>query len=208
MRGITAVVFDLGGVLVDWNPRHLYRKLFDDAAAMEDFLSRVCTPEWHGEADRGRSMAEGIALLCRQYPDMAPLIQAYDARWPEMFNGAIEGTVAIVNELKAAGCPLYALSNFPAEKFDEFEKVFDFIDAFDGILVSGREKLVKPDPRIYRLLLDRFGLRAEETVFVDDMPVNVEAARGIGLHAIRFQSPEQLRGDLHRLGLTEDKGHE
>jgi 2-haloacid dehalogenase len=203
-REITAVVFDLGGVLVDWNPRYLYRKLFDDDAAMEDFLSRVCTPRWHGETDRGRPMAEGVRRLIADHPDMATLIEAYETRWAEMFRGTIDGTVEIVRELKTAGHPLYALTNFPADKFDEFEKDFDFLDAFNGILVSGREKLIKPDPRIYRLMLDRFGLEAEKTVFVDDMPVNVDAARELGLHAVRFQSPDQLRGELQRLGLTED----
>lgn len=198
---IRAIVFDLGGVLVDWNPRHLYRKLFDDRQAMEDFLGRICTPAWHGETDRGRPMAEGVRLLVAEHPEMAPFIEAYEARWPEMFKGAIEGTVAIVRELKAAGYPLYALTNFPADKFDEFETSFDFVRAFDGILVSGRERLIKPDPRIYRLMLERFGLQAEETLFIDDMPANVDAARDIGLHATHFQSPDQLRGALDRQGL-------
>ena len=188
-----AVVFDLGGVLVDWNPRHLYRQLFAEETAMEEFLATVCTPAWHSEADRGRPMREGVRLLSEAHPGKAEIIAAYVERWDEMFKGAIDGSVAILRDLKAAGWPLYALTNFPADKYEDFEKSFDFLDEFEGILVSGRERLIKPDPGIFTLLLKRFGLTADETIFIDDTPVNVEAAARLGFDAIRFTTPENLR---------------
>jgi 2-haloacid dehalogenase len=198
----SVVVFDLGGVLVDWNPRYLYRKLFNgDVAAMEMFLTEVCTPDWNERQDAGRRFAEAEAALIRHHPDKAKLIRAWHARFDEMIAGAIDGTVAVLEELKARGAPLYALTNWSAETFAPQRGRFPFLGHFQGILVSGDEGVIKPDPRIFRLLLQRFDLRAEDAVFIDDNPVNVRAAGGLGIHGIHFRSPGALREELGVLGL-------
>jgi 2-haloacid dehalogenase len=191
-----AVVFDLGGVLIDWDPRHLYRKLLADEAAVEEFLATVCTPEWNAELDRGRPFAEGVAELVERHPEHAANIAAYHERWPEMVAGDIPGTVEVLAELRAAGVPLYALSNWSAETFAITRGRFEFLEWFDGLLVSGEERVTKPDPAIFRLLLDRFGLDPAATVFVDDAEANVAAARRLGIDAIRFTGPEDLRREL------------
>ena len=191
-----AVVFDLGGVLIDWDPRYLYRKLLADEAAVEEFLATVCTPEWNAELDRGRPFAEGVAELVERHPAHAAAIAAYHERWPEMLAGDLPGTVEVLAELRAAGVPLYALTNWSAETFALTRERFEFLDWFDGLLVSGEEQITKPDPAIFRLLLDRFGLDPGATVFVDDSEANVAAARGLGLDAVRFTDPRQLRRDL------------
>jgi 2-haloacid dehalogenase len=196
-----AVVFDLGGVLIDWDPRYLYRKLLADEAAVEEFLTTVCTPEWNVEQDRGRPFAEGIAELVERHPVHAAAIAAYHQRWPEMLGGAIAGTVELLAELRAAGVALFALTNWSAETFGIARERFEFLDWFDGVVVSGEERMVKPDPAIFRLLLDRFGLAPEATCFVDDSPANVAAARELGLDGVRFHDPDQLRKDLTGRGL-------
>jgi len=198
---LPAVVFDIGGVLVDWNPRYLYRKLLPDEPAVERFLAEVCTTEWNAEQDLGRPWAEAVAQLCARFPDQAALITAYRERWGEMVAGAIDGTVAVLRELRDAGVPLYALTNFSADTFAQARARFDFLGWFQGIVVSGQERLVKPDPRIYRLLLERYRLAAETTVYLDDAPANVVAARALGMTGLRFTDPDQLRADLARLGL-------
>ena len=191
-----AVVFDLGGVLIDWDPRHLYRKLLADEAAVEEFLATVCTPEWNAELDRGRPFAEGVAELVERHPEHAANIAAYHERWPEMLAGEIGGSVEVLAELRAAGMPLYALTNWSAETFAITRHRFEFLDWFDGLVVSGQERMTKPDPAIFRLLLDRFGLDPAATVFVDDAEANVAAARRLGIDAIRFTGPEDLRREL------------
>jgi 2-haloacid dehalogenase len=191
-----AVVFDLGGVLIDWDPRHLYRKLLADEAAVEEFLATVCTPEWNAELDRGRPFAEGVAELVERHPEHAAAIAAYHERWPEMVAGDIPGTVEVLAELQAAGVPLYALTNWSAETFAITRGRFEFLEWFDGLLVSGEERVTKPDPAIFQLLLDRFGLDPTATVFVDDSEANVAAARRLGFDAIRFTGHEELRREL------------
>jgi 2-haloacid dehalogenase len=191
-----AVVFDLGGVLIDWDPRHLYRKLLADEAAVEEFLATVCTPEWNAELDRGRPFAEGVAQLVERHPEHAAAIAAYHERWPEMVAGDIPGTVEVLAELQAAGVPLYALTNWSAETFAITRGRFEFLEWFDGLLVSGEERVTKPDPAIFQLLLDRFGLDPTATVFVDDSAANVAAARRLGFDAIRFTGHEELRREL------------
>ncbi len=197
----TVVIFDLGGVLVDWDPRHLYRRLFDDPAAMERFLAEVCTPEWNLAQDAGRPWSEATALLRARHPGQAALIEAYHHRWPEMIAGDIPGTVAILHALHAAGTPLYALTNWSAETFPVAQARFGFLALFRGIVVSGTERLVKPDAAIYRLLLDRFGLDPAACVFVDDNPGNARAATALGLHGIAFTTPGALATELRGLGL-------
>jgi len=200
--GRSIVVFDLGGVLIDWNPRHLYRKLFaDDEAAMEHFLATVCTQEWHRHHDSGRSYAEGARLLKAEHPDKAELIDAFGARESEMMAGPIAGTVEILQELRDREVPLYALSNWPAESFPQARERFDFLSWFDGILVSGDVKVIKPDPRIFELLLARFAIDPLSAIFIDDVEVNAAAARTFGLHAIHFTNAAALRVELAALGL-------
>jgi len=198
----STVVFDLGGVLIDWNPRYLYRKLFGgDEAAMEAFLENVCTPDWNLQQDAGRSLADAYALLVKSHPQHRAHIEAWGPRFDEMMSGSIAGTVEILAELRARGTPLYALSNWSAETFPFALTRFDFLQWFDGIVISGTLKLIKPDPRIYRHLLETHALEAEETVFIDDAPHNVAGASAVGLHALQFTEPAALRRSLVELGL-------
>jgi len=204
----TVVVFDLGGVLIDWNPRYLYRALFDgDDAAMERFLAEVCTPAWNDEQDRGRPWDEACALLVRDHPDKRALIEAWPSRFDETMAGAIAGTVEILAELRARDVPLYALSNWSAETFPRALARFPFLQWFRGIVISGALRIAKPDREIYRHLLDTYGLRAEDTVFIDDAPRNVEVATSLGMHAVRFTEPAALRASLAGLGLLDPARH-
>jgi 2-haloacid dehalogenase len=197
----TAVVFDLGGVLIDWNPRYLYRTLFDDEAEMEAFLAEVTTQEWNAQQDAGRPWSEAVEELAALHPDRRELIEAYWRRWPETLGDAIEGTVEILRELRDAGARVYALSNWSAETFPLARPRFPFLEWFDGILISGEVKLAKPDPRIFAALLERFALEPGSTVFVDDSAANVRAAGVAGLIAIRFTDAPQLRREVSALGL-------
>ena len=196
---IDAVVFDLGGVLIDWNPRHLYRKLFAEEAAMERFLTEVCSPTWNLRLDAGMPFDEGIAELVRSHAEHEGLIRAWKERWAEMLGGAIGGSVALLEELHAAGMPLYALTNWSAETFPEGRRRFPFLGQFRDIVVSGEEKLVKPDPRMFELLVRRTGVAPERTVFIDDSDKNVAAAERLGFQTIRFTDPEALRSRLTEL---------
>jgi 2-haloacid dehalogenase len=199
---ITAVVFDLGGVLIDWNPRFLYRKLFDgDEAAMERFLAEVCTLEWNGELDAGRPFAEGVAELAALHPDQADLIRAYHSRWEEMLGDGFPETVAIMREVKTAGLRTFALSNWSAETFPVTRPRYPFLAEFDGILISGEAGVRKPDEAIFRQFLTRFGLAPEATVFIDDWDLNIETAARLGMITIQFVDAATLRSDLRRLGL-------
>lgn len=199
---LPAVVFDIGGVLIDWNPRHLYRKLFaGDDDAMERFLAEVCTPAWNHAQDAGRPFAEAVAELSGRHPQHAQLIAAYQTRWPEMVAGAIEGTGEIVRRLKRRGVRLYALTNFSTETFPLVRHRFEILDLFDGCVVSGELGVAKPDPEIYRHLLTAHGLTASSCVFIDDQPVNVAAAAALGFDAIAFSDAASLRQELAIRGL-------
>ena len=199
------VVFDLGGVLIDWNPRHLYRQLFDDEAAMERFLAEVCHTAWNEEQDRGRTFAKAIEEAAGRFPEERALIEAYHQRWGEMLAGPIEGSVAVLAELKEAGHELHALTNWSVETFPIARERYAFLDWFGSILVSGEERLIKPDPRIFELLLERIGRTAEACVYIDDNPKNAAAAAALGFDAVHFRSPAQLRADLTRLGVLEER---
>ncbi len=199
----TTIVFDLGGVLIDWNPRYLYRQLFDDETEMEAFLSIVCTPEWNVAQDGGRTVAEAVAEATSRHPEKAALIEAYYDRFDEMMAGPIDGTLDILARLRQQQTPCYALTNWSAETFPLARNRFDFLGWFKGVVVSGEEKLKKPDPAIYRLLLERFALEPQDTVFVDDSPRNVQAAAELGLHAIHFTSPSALNDELTRLQIVQ-----
>ena len=196
------VVFDIGGVLIDWDPRHLYRKLFPgDEPAMEHFLANVCTHEWNRGQDAGRSFADGARLLKLQHPDKTELIDAYGARFDEMMPGPIAGTVEIVAELHQRDTPLYVLSNFSAETFPAALERFDFLRWFRGLVISGEVGVIKPDPRIYKIMLARFAIDPHRTVYIDDVAANAEAARPFGIHGIHFTTPGALREELVRLAL-------
>ena len=201
-RRRSVVVFDVGGVLLQWDPRHLYRKLFaGDDAAMEHFLGNVCTEEWNERQDAGRTFADAAAELLPAHADKAHLIHAFGRRFDEMIPGAIEETVDILRELKRAGVPLYAVTNWSAETFPSAQNRFDFLAEFDGIVVSGEEGVIKPDPRIFRILLDRYDIPADAAVFIDDNPANADAATNLGIHGIHFRSAAELRRELVALGL-------
>jgi 2-haloacid dehalogenase len=200
-RTPTTVVFDLGGVLIDWDPRHLYRELFSDEAAMESFLAHVTTPAWNAEQDAGRSWAEAVTALAQRHPEQRELIEAFHRRWPEMLAGAIDGSVAILERLRAAGVRLFALSNWSAEMFPIARTRFPFLAWFDGIVISGEIGAIKPDPRIFEHLIDRYAIEPSSTVFIDDNAANVDAAAKLGFVALRFVDPGLLSDDLQRLGL-------
>ncbi len=196
------VIFDLGGVLLDWNPRYLYRTLFPgDEAAMEHFLATICNNEWNRQQDAGRSCAEAARLLKAEHPDKATLIDAYYTRHLDMIAGPIAGTVTTLGELRERGTPLYFLSNYAAETYPLALERFDFLSWFAGGIVSGEHGVIKPDPAIYALLIERFGIDPHRAVFIDDIAANAEAARPFGIHGIHFTSPDALREELGELGL-------
>jgi 2-haloacid dehalogenase len=196
------MVFDFGGVLLDWNPRHLYRKLFrDDLEGMERFLVEIGFGAWNLELDKGRPFAVAVAELSRHFPQYAGLIHAYGERWDESIAGPIQATIDVVATLKKAGFPLYGLSNWSAETFRRVRPRYDFFGWFDAIVISGEVGLAKPDPQIFAALLARIGRTAGECLFVDDGEDNIVAARRLGFDAIRFASPEQLKQDLCGRGL-------
>jgi 2-haloacid dehalogenase len=198
---IATAVFDLGAVLIDWDPRYLYRSLFADVVEMERFLATICTADWNAEQDRGRSLAEGTAALIAKHPEHADLIEAYYGRWDEMLGQPIVGTVEIAAELKAGGIRLIALSNWSAETFPRARHRLAVLDAFDGVLLSGTVGLVKPDPQIYQVVIERHEIDVRQAIFIDDSVRNVEAAAQVGFDAIHFTSPDQLRRDLTHRGL-------
>ncbi|MBP2311139.1 HAD family hydrolase [Azospirillum soli] len=202
MASPTTVVFDIGHVLIEWDPRNLYREIFEGYEdLMEHFLDNVCTPAWNLEQDRGRPWDEAVALLAAEHPDCAELIRAYHERWEEMVPGPVAGTPDILLELKERETPLYSITNFSADKLALTRKRFDFLNVFDGIVVSGEERLVKPDPAIFELLLERYGLTASDCFFIDDNAANVEAARDTGMVAHQFTGAERLRRELEGVGL-------
>ena len=198
---IEAVIFDFGGVLVDWNPEHLYRKLIPGEAERRHFLTEICSPAWNYEQDRGRDWDEAIALKVAEFPHHAPLIRAYRERWTEMCGGTISGGVAIHAKLKAAGVPLYGLTNWSGATFELGERMFPILRDFNYVAVSGRLRMVKPDPEIYLHLLQHCRLRAENCLFIDDVAKNVDGARAVGLQAIQFASPDDTALQMRALGL-------
>jgi len=198
-----AVLWDLGGVFLDWDPRYLYRKLFaGDEAAMEDFLTNVCSPQWHAEQDLGRSVAEACRSLAAAHPEHASLVLAWGERSEEMIGSVISGTVSLLEEVKAGGAQCYALSNMEPENWEKRRAAYEFISWFDGWFISGLEGVAKPDPRFFERALQRFGLKPEETFFVDDKEANVAAAKALGIPGTLFSGPEHLRTELLRVGLA------
>jgi 2-haloacid dehalogenase len=198
---IEAVVFDVGGVLLDWNPRHLYRKLFADESEMEMFLTEICSPAWHAPHDRGVSTAASCEELASRYPEYSELIWAWSRRSEEMIGGVDTGTVEVLRAVKETGLPCYALTNMEAETYPLRLRRFPFLRWFDGTVVSGQEGVAKPDPAIFTRLLDRFGLMAKTTLMIDDTQENLYAASKLGMQTIQFRSSRELRTQLESAGL-------
>jgi 2-haloacid dehalogenase len=197
-----AIIFDFGGVLLDWNPHYLYRKFFNnDASATERFLTEIGFEEWNLRLDEGRPFSEGVAELSAQFPQYADLIRAYDERWDESIGGVIQPTLDIVRSLKRVGYALYGLSNWSGETFRRVRSKYEFLDLFEDIVLSGDVKINKPDPRIFAVLLERVGRKAEECLFIDDSEENVIAASQLGFETIRFESAEHLKKELLCRGL-------
>lgn len=194
------VVFDIGNVLLRWDPRNLFRKTFADPAAMEAFLSDACPNAWLLEADRG-DFSASITARIAEYPHYREQLAHFDTRWLETLGGAIAENVALFARLKNEGRKVYGITNYARDKFELSRPLYPFLDWFDGLVVSGRENLVKPDPRIFTLLLDRYGLHAPETLFVDDSLRNVEAARTVGMDAIHCPLGFDLAAEFARRGL-------
>lgn len=203
MPKIEAVIFDLGGVLVDWNPEYLYAKIFkNDAKKMTWFLNTVCTPAWNMEQDAGRTFEEGIEILTTAYPEYEREIRSFFERWEEMIKSENKGTVLILNLLSELNkVKLYALTNWSAETFPIAQRRFDFLKRFEGIVVSGEEKTRKPFSKIYEITLDRYGLKAENCLFIDDSFENIEAAKLLGFNTVHFTNALQLNMDLKEFGL-------
>lgn len=194
---INTLIFDLGNVLIDWNPSYLFDKIFDDKAKKEYFFSNVATMEWHSKQDAGRPVAEATEELLQKHPDWAHPIKAFYARWKEMFSGTVEGSVEILKELKESGnYKLYALTNWSAELFKEALEDYSFLYWFDGRVVSGEEGINKPSLEIYHILLQRYNVDPQTALFIDDKEENIAAAKKVGIDGIVFTSPQQLRNEL------------
>ena len=202
---IQSIIFDLGGVLIDWDPRYLYRKLISDEDQIEAFLSNVCTMDWNEEQDAGRSFEEGIALLSERWPEYHSLIEVYYQRWIEMIGGAIYDSVDVLEALHSKEIPLFALTNWSAQTFPLIRDDFPFLNWFKGIVVSGEEKLKKPDPAVYQLILDRYRLEPAQTLFIDDNKRNIDAAAAMGLQTLHYTSSVEMAKSLSSLGLLEAK---
>jgi len=194
-------VFDIGGVFVDWNPLYLFRKLFDSEQEAVWFHDNVCTLDWNLEFDNGDIYGEAIARLITRHPHYWRQIAAYDTRWKEMIGGLFNGTIAIHDQLITAGLPTYSITNFSWEKWISMLDEWEFMEKFEGVIVSGLEGVVKPDPRIFRIFSERFALDPASCVFIDDNEANIKAARMFGMKTVHFKSSDQLRRELIELGL-------
>ena len=200
MSKIQNIIFDFGGVLIDWNPAYLYSKLFDNKSDMNYFLENICTPEWNIQQDAGRPLAEATRLLQKEHPKYKELIGYYYTRWEEMLRGVIEPSERVLRMLKPH-YPIYGLTNWSAETIPIAYKKYDFFNLLDGIVVSGDEKLIKPDPKIYQVLLDRHNLKANESLFIDDNIENIKAAQKMGFHTIHFTEKINLEEEVKGMGL-------
>jgi 2-haloacid dehalogenase len=194
---IDTIIFDLGGVLIDWNPRHLYRKIFKTEEEIDWFLKNVCTHEWNEQQDAGRPFDEATSELIEKFPEHSVAIQAWYGRWHETINGAITETVELLDLIKRGKKHrLYALTNWSAETFPWALNNFEFLQWFEGIVVSGVEKTRKPFPGFYQILFDRYNVNPVNALFIDDNADNIVAGKALGLETIHFQSPRQLQGEL------------
>ena len=198
---IDAVIFDLGRVIVDWDPRHLLAEIVPDELALATLVEEVLDLDWFRAVDAGYPLADAIATRARLYPEHAEALQAYVDRWPETIRGTFDDTVAIVQELRRAGFRMYVLSNWAAETWARVSDGFAFLRHFDDVVISAHVGLAKPDPRIFELARDRFSVAPDRTLFIDDSAANVVAARGVGFQVARFETAARLRRDLIDLGL-------
>ena len=197
MSKIKNIVFDFGGVLIDWNPRYLYRSYFaGDEERMEWFLQNVCTYPWNIQMDGGKPFAEGVAELTALHPEWAEAIGVYHTRWAEMIGGEVEGTASLIKRLKAVGYRVFGLTNWSMETYPLIRDNYEVFFLFEGVVVSGEEHLLKPDEKIYRCLLERYSLEAAESVFLDDNADNVAGAEAVGMEALRFVDAQQAEAEL------------
>ena len=205
---IDTIIFDLGGVLIDWNPRYLFRKLFTDEQEMERFLTHICSPDWNEEQDAGRTLAEATEWLVARHQEHEPNIRAYYGRWEEMLGGVFEaGAEALRKLTQETDYQVYALTNWSAETFEIALRKYDFLHWFDGIVVSGTEKTRKPFPEFYRILLDRYSVEPQKALFLDDNLRNIEAARQLGIHSVHITDPNMIPEILKNLPqLPEEAG--
>ena len=202
MTKIKNIVFDFGGVLVDWNPRYLYDKYFGDPTQSQWFLDNICLYSWNLQMDGGKPFAEGVAELQAEHPEWAEAIGIYHTRWVEMMGGEVEGTASVLRGLKAAGYKIYGLTNWSAETFPMIRDTYPVFQEFDGIVVSGEEHLLKPYAPIYHCLLERYALQPEESLFIDDNADNVAAAQAVGMHSVRFSDAETLVRQLKEMDIV------
>ena len=194
---INTIIFDLGAVLIDWNPQYLYRKLFREESEIDYFLANICTPDWNEEQDAGQLLQVATDALVKQFPEHEINIRAFYGRWKEMLGGPIDGTVEIFRKLKQSEkYKIYALTNWSAETFPVALERYEFLQWFDGIVVSGTEMMRKPNPDFYQILLDRYNVKAEEALFIDDNLRNIESAKKMGIQSIYFTSPSNLTTEL------------
>lgn len=200
MSKIKNIVFDFGGVLIDWNPQYLYKKVFDSEKDMNYFLENICTPQWNMQQDAGRSLANGTKILQEKHPDYKELIGLYYGRWEEMLGGIIEKNVHVLHLLKEK-YPIYGLTNWSAELITIAYDRYDFFNYLEGIVVSGDEKLIKPDPKLYHVLLNRYNLKANESLFIDDNINNIETARKMGFHTIHINEGVDLKKEVKEMGV-------
>jgi 2-haloacid dehalogenase len=195
------IIFDFGGVLLDWNPLHVFTPMLQDEAEARRFMQEIDFAEWNRMLDGGRPFAEGVADWCARFPRYCQLIRAFHTRWAESIGGPMDGTIAILDDLRQEGYRLFGLSNWSAETFPLMRSQYPFFGWFEQIILSGEVRLTKPDPRIFDLTVERIGRPAGECVLIDDSLTNVEAARRAGMQALHFIGPEQLRADLTGLGI-------
>ena len=198
---VDVVVFDIGGVLLDWSPDYLYGELIPDAAEREHFLTNIANGEWNKQQDAGRSWSEAVAELSSLHPEHAEWIEAYDKGWLKMVKGVLADTVELITEIREKKIPNYALTNFSHEKWEVAKAAFPILAEFDGEVVSGAELTTKPDEKIYRILLERFDLDPARTFYTDDVQVNVDGARAVGIDAELFTDADTLRRQLRERGL-------
>ncbi len=202
MKKIKNIIFDFGGVLVDWNPRYVYRSYFKTEEEMEYFLGNICTNEWNSNQDCGHLMADATRERVAEFPEHKEAIEMFYANWETMLHSDIPATVEFLKEVKAAGYGVYGLTNWSHETIHIAFERYPFFELFEGkIVVSGVEKLIKPDPRLYQVLLERYGLDPSECIFLDDNQANVDTARSLGIEAIRFTTIDEVRPQLAELGI-------
>ncbi|MEY2817136.1 MAG: hypothetical protein RL275_599 [Chloroflexota bacterium] len=198
---ISAIIFDLGNVLLGWDVRRLYNRLLPDPITVDRFLEEIRFAEWNAKQDAGRSFQEGVTELSNEFPHYAELIQAYDMHWEESLTGVYHETVEIVRSLKQADWKLYLLSNFSTEKYELIKHDHEFLDLFDDQIISGEHKTVKPDRAIFDITLKRINRDPWECLFIDDSLANIETANNMGFQTIHFQSPPLLRESLKKLSI-------